>query len=47
MGRAARAEYKGKRTAERNYEMPMETYRKALGTRGQDSGFRENHKRSP
>ena len=34
MGRAARAEYEAKYTAERNYEMLMEIYEKVLGTRG-------------
>jgi glycosyltransferase involved in cell wall biosynthesis len=34
MGRAARAEYEGKYTAERNYAMLMEIYRKVLETRG-------------
>ena len=40
MGRAARAEYEAKYTAERNYEMLMEIYRKALGTRGWAQGAR-------
>jgi glycosyltransferase involved in cell wall biosynthesis len=34
MGRAARAEYEAKYTAERNYEMLMEIYGRVLGTRG-------------
>jgi len=34
MGRAARTEYEGKYTAERNYEMLMEIYRRVLGARG-------------
>ena len=33
MGRGARAEYEAKYTAERNYEMLMEIYRKVLGAR--------------
>lgn len=46
MGREARAEYKAMYTAERNYEMLMEIYTKAIAARGQgvipqarDSGF--------
>ena len=46
MGREARAEYKTMYTAERNYEMLMEIYTKAIAARGQgvipearDSGF--------
>jgi hypothetical protein len=35
MGRAARAEYKAMYTAERNYEMLMEIYTKAIAARGQ------------
>ena len=35
MGRAARAEYETKYTAERNYLMLMEIYQKVLGARGQ------------
>jgi glycosyltransferase involved in cell wall biosynthesis len=34
MGRAARAEYEAKYTAERNYQMLMEIYQKALGAEG-------------
>ena len=34
IGRAARAEYQAKYTAERNYQMLMEIYRKVLGARG-------------
>jgi glycosyltransferase involved in cell wall biosynthesis len=34
MGRAARAEYESKYTAERNYPMLMEIYRKVLGAGG-------------
>jgi glycosyltransferase involved in cell wall biosynthesis len=34
MGRAARADYEAKYTAERNYEMLMEIYSKVLGARG-------------
>jgi len=34
MGRAARAEYEDKYTAERNYQMLMEIYRRVLGARG-------------
>jgi glycosyltransferase involved in cell wall biosynthesis len=33
MGRAARAEYEAKYTAERNYEMLMEIYQRVLGAR--------------
>jgi glycosyltransferase involved in cell wall biosynthesis len=33
MGRAARAEYEAKYTAERNYEMLMEIYTKAIAAR--------------
>jgi glycosyltransferase involved in cell wall biosynthesis len=40
MGRAARAEYEAKYTAERNYEMLMEIYGKALETRGWAQGAR-------
>jgi glycosyltransferase involved in cell wall biosynthesis len=39
MGRAARAEYEAKYTAERNYEMLMEIYAKAIAARG-PKGFR-------
>jgi glycosyltransferase involved in cell wall biosynthesis len=35
MGRQARAEYEAKYTAERNYEMLMEIYAKAIAARGQ------------
>ena len=35
MGREARAEYKAKYTAQRNYEMLMEIYTKAIAARGQ------------
>ena len=35
MGRQARAEYEAKYTAERNYEMLMEIYTKAIAARGQ------------
>jgi len=35
MGHMARAEYKAKYTAERNYEMLMEIYTKAIAARGQ------------
>jgi len=35
MGRAARAEYESKYTAERNYPMLMEIYRKVLAAKGQ------------
>jgi hypothetical protein len=31
MGRTARAEYEAKYTAERNYEMLMQIYRRAIG----------------
>jgi len=41
MGRAARAEYEGKYTAERNYPMLMEIYRKALGAKGWELGGRQ------
>jgi glycosyltransferase involved in cell wall biosynthesis len=34
MGRAARAEYEFKYTAERNYQMLMEIYQRVLGARG-------------
>jgi len=34
MGRAARAEYEAKYTAERNYEMLMEIYQRVLGGQG-------------
>jgi glycosyltransferase involved in cell wall biosynthesis len=34
MGRAARAEYEAKYTAERNYEMLMQIYRRAIGAGG-------------
>jgi len=34
MGRAARAEYEAKYTAERNYQMLMEIYQKAVGAKG-------------
>jgi hypothetical protein len=34
MGRAARAEYGRKYTAERNYTMPTEIYRAVLGNKG-------------
>jgi glycosyltransferase involved in cell wall biosynthesis len=34
MGRAARAEYEAKYTAEQNYRMLMEIYQKVLGARG-------------
>ena len=34
MGRAARAEYEAKYTAERNYQMLMEIYQRVLGARG-------------
>ena len=34
MGRAARAEYEAKYTAERNYKMLMEIYQRVLGARG-------------
>ena len=34
MGRAARAEYEAKYTAERNYQMLMEIYQKALAAKG-------------
>jgi glycosyltransferase involved in cell wall biosynthesis len=34
MGRAARAEYEARYTAERNYEILMEIYRKVVGARG-------------
>ena len=34
MGREARAEYKAKYTAQRNYEMLMEIYAKAIAARG-------------
>jgi glycosyltransferase involved in cell wall biosynthesis len=40
MGRAARAEYEGKYTAERNYLMLMEIYRMVLGARGLGLGAR-------
>jgi glycosyltransferase involved in cell wall biosynthesis len=40
MGRAARAEFEAKYTAERNYQMLMEIYRKVLGARGQGPGAR-------
>jgi hypothetical protein len=33
MGRAARAEYEAKYTAERNYQMLMGIYRRVLGAR--------------
>jgi len=33
MGRAARAEYEAKYTAERNYPMLMEIYQRVLGAR--------------
>jgi glycosyltransferase involved in cell wall biosynthesis len=31
MGRAARAEYEAKYTAERNYQMLMDIYKRAMG----------------
>jgi hypothetical protein len=34
IGRAARTEYEAKYTAERNYEMLMEIYRRVLGVGG-------------
>jgi glycosyltransferase involved in cell wall biosynthesis len=40
MGRAARAEYEFKYTAERNYQMLMEIYQKVIGDRSQKSGAR-------
>jgi len=46
MGREARAEYESKYTVERNYEVLMEIYTKAIAARGQgvfaeirDGGF--------
>lgn len=40
MGRAARAEYEAKYTAERNYEMLMDIYQKIIGQRLQWTGSR-------
>jgi len=40
MGRAARAEYEAKYTAERNYQMLMEIYQRVLGARGWVLGAR-------
>jgi glycosyltransferase involved in cell wall biosynthesis len=40
MSRAACAEYEAKYTAERNYKMLMEIYRKVLGARGWVLGAR-------
>jgi hypothetical protein len=34
MGRAARAEFEARYTAERNYEILMEIYQRVLGVRG-------------
>lgn len=41
MGREARAQYEAKYTAERNYPMLMEIYRRALGARGWELGGRQ------
>jgi hypothetical protein len=39
-GRAARAEYEAKYTAERNYQMLMEIFQKIIGQRLQRTGSR-------
>lgn len=47
MGRAARAEYEAKYTAERNYQMLMEIYGRVIGDRSQKSGDRSQESGAP